>query len=191
MKNNEHLHTFGLNWLEFTQRQTTDTEQLIQLANDPEIKKNVWDNFNYPYSQEDADKRINQFSLRSDTQHMRAIKIWETLIGWCWLDRKKDRTNHTTHFGYRLWKDFRGQWYGKTVIQALMDISFLHLKKDKMRSEVYEFNRASGWLLEKHGFSIEWSQKNQIIREWRYYDKVFYWLLHSDYLQRLHQQQWN
>ena len=159
----------------------SDTERLVKIWNDKEIAKNVWDTFPHPYSDEDAQYRIETWS-----------KIENSINYWIYINnlyagnlgRQKKYTGrsvHNIHFWYWLWREYWWRWIMTHIVQQVIPYIF-HSLPDAHRiyARVFWWNIWSKKVLEKAWMKLEAHRKEFIWYEGSRHDEYEYAILKNN-----------
>lgn len=161
--------------------QDADAERLALIANDPLMHKNVWDRMPYPYTLDNAKRRISNCKEMDDYDNSCKLGVYidGEYAGNCGRERRDEsqweRFYHNISFGYWIGKEYHWQWLGTQIVQWLSDY-ILHNVPDchRLYAKVFWRNMPSRRVLEKCWFALEWTLKEAIFREWTWYDE---WIL--------------
>ncbi|HUP20258.1 MAG TPA: GNAT family protein [Gemmatimonadota bacterium] len=151
-----------------------DAVELVRLANDRAVWRNLGDRFPHPYTPKDAAWWLSE-GCRSNHQMSLAVELDHGLAG---------------GLGFKFWTDpiFRitsevGYWLGRehwgrgTMTRALCAAVPWALERyDLVRIEagVFETNPASGRVLEKAGFRLEARLERSVIKDGVVLDRLLY-----------------
>jgi len=78
-------------------------------------------------------------------------------------------------------KSFWGKGYGTEAIELLTDFIFNEMNINKVKLNVYSFNKRAVRCYEKCGFVREGVLRQEIYREGRYHDDIVMGLLRDEY----------
>jgi len=95
---------------------------------------------------------------------------------------KIDRDNHNCMIGFEILSRFQRRGYGTDSVETLLDYLFFDMGMNRVGAEVYEYNTASRKVLEKLGFSLEGKLSKWLFREGRYWDKLLFGILGSEWM---------
>jgi len=156
----------------------SDKERLILLANDPEMRKNLWDTMPFPYTSEDADWWIEHSHSLSQKQKRRqyAIIIDNQYAGNIGRSNKqKWKRSHNFYFGYRLGRPYRWKGIMTQVVAIFMNHMFKTIPNcERIYAKVAQWNTWSARVLEKNWCILEWTFQQSIKREWKKYNELIY-----------------
>jgi len=135
-----------------------DEEALVRWLNDPVLQRNTL-RIPSPYRKEHAGEFI---------RHVQAVKKaygylteWAIrdgngyLLGGIGFSRAYGKYSHKDEMGYWLGEPYRGRGIMTEVVAKICDIGFREYKLLRIEAPVFEFNTASGRVLEKNGFVAE------------------------------------
>jgi len=163
----------------------SDTQQLMLLGNNPVMRKNVWDSFPSPYTQEDCEYWINhtrEVKESGTAEHFGIYIDW--LYAWnIWRDIKQQwRFSHNYHFGYWLWEPYWWKWYMTQIVQWFIKHIFETRKNaHRIYAQVYWRNEWSKKVLQKCWFTHDWTLRKTIYWDWEFYDEWVFSLLREEY----------
>lgn len=157
----------------------TDAERLAELADDPEMRKNVGDMMPYPYTLADANWRIaHSKDVLSDVLERQYGIYIDDIYAWnIGRNRKSstDRKSSNYHFGYRLWRPYWGKWYMTQIVDKFTQHMFKNLTDcHRIRSEVYGWNEWSRRVLEKCWFSLAGTLSEVVYLDEKRHDEWIY-----------------
>jgi RimJ/RimL family protein N-acetyltransferase len=93
-----------------------------------------------------------------------------------------DRDNHNCMIGFEILACYQRRGYGTDAVETLLDYLFFDLKLNRIGAEVYEFNTASRKVLENLGFVLEGTLSKWLFRGGKYWDKLLFGILASDWM---------
>lgn len=135
-----------------------DEEALIRWLNDPDIRQNTL-RIPFPYRQEHAKDFIRH--VQAVKQEYGYLTEWAIrngeglLIGGIGFSRVYGKYSHKDEMGYWLGAPFRGLGIMTDVVAKVCEIGFTEYNLLRIEAPVFEFNTASGRVLEKNGFVAE------------------------------------
>lgn len=161
--------------LRFRSIEREDLEQLKNWRNNSEIRS--WTREYRLLNMENQNDWFKSMS-RNKNNEMFLIEIllnndW-TPIGVCglcyinWLSKNAEVSLYIGESG------FRGLGLGKRILKFLKEKAFNELNLHKLWAEVYSGNAASMSLFEKAGYIMEGRLKQQVFKNGKYQDSVFF-----------------
>lgn len=161
-----------------------DAEDLFRLHSDAETMK-YWDS--PPWTDRDQARRFLDRSREAPTDWKKLnlavdLASQERFLGWCTF-ANWDRDFRTGELGYCFLPENWGHGYATEASEALLDWAFDTLDLNRVQSEVDTRNPASSKVLEKLGFTLEGTLRENCVvdgvvsdswifgllrREWRY-----------------------
>ena len=156
-----------------------DKPNLLALANNRNVWRNLADVFPHPYTDADADQwfRITSEPSRSITL---AIELEGAAVGGIGARAGEGIFARTAHFGYWLGEPYWGRGIATAAGRALLD----HLKTDgrfaRLEAPVFEWNPASMRVLEKLEFERVAILRRSVTKDGQLIDSVLYSCLLND-----------
>ena len=131
-----------------------DRERFVELANDYDIWKQLYDRFPHPYTATDADEWI-ALNARRTTLAYFAICDGDGPIGSAGLTLREADYRHSAEIGYWLGQPFWGRGIATAAVKALTNYAFETLGLLRLEAHIFARNRASARVLEKAGYRRE------------------------------------
>ncbi len=159
-----------------------DIEIVKSYINDPEIKSLLHAGVPYLYTLEDEMKWYEECSALKDTYSF-AIETLENMkyIGGCGINNV-DWKNSIAEVGIFIGnKDYWGQGYGTDAMCTLINFIFNQMNINKIKLQVFSFNKRAIKSYEKCGFVVEGVLRQEIFRNGKYHDDIVMGLLKDDY----------
>lgn len=163
-----------------------DLERVVDLINDPEVKKLLTPGIPFPYTMEDEYKWYDSITANTSGVYSFAIETLEEkrYIGGCGVNHV-DWKNGTVTIGIFIGdKDYWGKGYGTDAMQVLIGFIFDEMNIRKIKLNVFSFNERAIKSYEKCGFKVEGTLKDEIFREGGYHDEYIMALFRRDYSER-------
>lgn len=132
--------------------ETGDAASLVTYGNNRRVWRNLRDVFPHPYTEADAEAWI---AMNDPFRDNFAIAKEGECIGSAGLLPKEDADCKTVEMGYWIGEPFWGQGYVTEVVELLCAYGFRELDAARIEACVFEWNLASGRVLEKNGFVLE------------------------------------
>jgi ribosomal-protein-alanine N-acetyltransferase len=143
--------------------QSSDKDQLAELANNKNIWNNVRDYFPHPYTDQDAMEFIH-LCLSQEPYVTFAIEYQGALAGCIGLVPQKDVYRLTAELGYWIGEPYWGKEIATVAVRLITEYGFNQLNLIRIYSGVFDFNTASQKVLEKAGFNFECVFKKSVIK---------------------------
>lgn len=150
-----------------------DKAQLIQIADNRKIWRNLTELFPNPYTEADADFWIPHSSNCSPGLHL-AIEWDGMAVGCVGIDPGKGVSCGTAHFGYWLGEPFWGKGLATAAARSMADYALSVLPFERLEARVFEWNAPSMRVLEKTGFVREGVLKHSVTKDGWLIDSVVY-----------------
>jgi len=150
-----------------------DAEALARNANNRNVSRNIRDTFPYPYRLSDAREWID-FATRQSPETNFAIASDRELIGGIGITLQSDVNRHSAEIGYWLGEPHWGQGIATAALQAMTDWAFAEFDLVRLYGEVFEWNPASGRVLEKAGYELEGRLRRSIVKDGQIMDALLY-----------------
>ncbi len=151
-----------------------DIPNVAAHANNRKIWINLTDRFPYPYTTEDARAWVRaQQTPGPDALHL-AIVVEGRAIGGIGFHRLADVHRHTAEMGYWLGETFWGRGIASAAARAFADFALELPDVARLEANVFEWNLASGRVLEKAGFTQEARRIRSVYKDGRLIDSFLY-----------------
>lgn len=132
-----------------------DREQLVRLANNREIAKQLRDLFPHPYTPVEADHWL-RVKNKNPLAKNYAIEYHGELAGGCGLYRREDVYRLSAEIGYWIGEPFWNRGIATEAIRLLVEQCRRQFPDIiRIYAEVFSTNKASMRVLEKNGFREE------------------------------------
>jgi RimJ/RimL family protein N-acetyltransferase len=158
----------------------TDAPKLALIADNKKIADNLRDGFPYPYSLKDAKDWLNLILPENNPPRFFAITIDKQLIGSIGIVAKTDIYRKNFEIGYFLSEEFWGKGITTRAIKAATSYAFRDFDVVRIYAEPFADNSASRRALEKSGFRLEATLKNNVIKNGIIKDSCIYSILRED-----------
>jgi ribosomal-protein-alanine N-acetyltransferase len=153
-----------------------DLENLVALANNPNIARNLTDQFPSPYTKENGLKFI-EFASSNEPLRIFAIDLDGESIGGIGLHPQSDIERKNAELGYWLGEPFWGKGIISKVVPQIVEYGFAHLDLHRIFARPFGRNIASQKVLEKAGFSLEAKLKDAFYKNKIFEDAFIYSIL--------------
>lgn len=156
----------------------SDLENLVAFANNPNIARNLTDQFPSPYTKENGLKFI-EFASSGNPLRIFAIDMEGRAIGGIGLHPQSDIERKNAELGYWLGEPFWGKGIISQIIPKMVDYGFLNLDIHRIFARPFGRNIASQKVLEKSGFTLEARLKDAFYKNEIFEDALIYSRLKS------------
>ncbi len=152
-----------------------DAEQLKDALNNEKILDNLRDGIPYPYTIENAREFIIQtLNAPVNTQYSWAIVVDNKVIGSIGVFRKDNIHCYTAEMGYYIAEEYWGKGIMTKVIKEVCDYIFKKTDIIRIFAEPFAYNIASCRVLEKAGFELEGTLRNNAVKKNKILDMKMY-----------------
>ncbi len=156
-----------------------DVASLAANANNPRVARNLRDMFPSPYTTEDAEHWLAVVScMQPETQF--AIDVGDVAVGGVGVSPGLDVHRIDGELGYWLGEEFWGRGIMTAAIKAFVPHCFAAYKLERIHAHVFEWNIASGRVLEKAGFDLEGRLRRAAVKEGTVIDILLYATTRTD-----------
>ena len=156
-----------------------DKISLVKYANNKKIANNLRNAFPNPYSEENANYFINSANENNPKKLILAIDFNEELIGCIGAFQQDDIYSKNAEIGYWLAEPFWGKGYISTAIKKFVPMVFENMDIVRIYAEPFENNLGSKKALDKAGFKLEATLKNNIFKNGEVLSSCIYSILKS------------
>ena len=139
------------------------------------------DGIPFPPTDADHEKFLGEISSEKD-DYMFGIELKDEklfigtiavyLVNW---------NNGTCHVGISIGPDFQGKGYGTDAMKVLLDFIFNYMNVNKVKLQVFGYNKRAIGSYEKCGFLLEGTLKEELFRFGKYHDIYVMGLLRRDW----------
>lgn len=151
----------------------SDLEQLVSIANNINIAKNLTNQFPHPYTEKDGIAFIERATNFNPPQVF-AIDLNGTAIGGIGIFPQSDILCKNAEIGYWLGEPYWGKGYMSKCIPEIVAYGFKTFDINRIFARPFGHNIASARALEKAGFVKEGHFVNTIFKFGEYVDELFY-----------------
>lgn len=151
-----------------------DIPNLVRHADNPNVARNLRDQFPQPYTQQDAESWIAICQELPEGHLAFAIEFEGEAVGGIGGDFKKDVHYRTFEVGYWLGEDFWRKGIAGEALDLLCDYLFTKTNCVRIEAHVYEPNSTSAGLLLKHGFELEGRQRCAVEKNGKLFDLLIH-----------------
>jgi [ribosomal protein S5]-alanine N-acetyltransferase len=151
----------------------TDLDSLVQQANNYEIARFMTDGFPHPYTEENG-RQFIAFARKDDPVHIFAIDVDGKAAGGIGVHLQTDVMRKNAELGYWLGQDYWGRGIITRAIPQMVDFAFRTYNITRLYARPFGNNLASQRVLEKCGFTLEATIKQNIFKNGEYLDELIY-----------------
>jgi [ribosomal protein S5]-alanine N-acetyltransferase len=159
-----------------------DASNLAVIANNKKIAENVRDGFPFPYSVKDAHDWLNIILPENNPPRFFGIISDKQLVGSIAIITKTNIYRKNLEIGFFISEDFWGKGIATRAIKAAASYAFSNFDIIRIYAEVFSDNIGSRKALEKAGFKLEATLKNNIIKNEVIKDCCIYSVLREVYI---------
>jgi len=161
-----------------------DAKNVLVFLNDPEVRRFLVPGIPYPLSVIEEERWIEGQSKEAECKSF-AIILKETVeyIGGCGFNRINWQSRVAT-IGIFLGQPFWNKGLGTEAVRILIEFAFGELNVNKIKLQVFSFNKRAIRSYEKNGFKIEGVLREEVYRNGQYYDEIVMGLLASEWKDR-------
>lgn len=152
--------------------------------NDFEVKKYLTPGIPFPMSYQEELNWVNSNGKESNGKYNFAIEKLDDCkyIGGCGINNM-DWKNRIATIGIFIGdKNFWNQGYGSDALRVLLRLAFEEMNLNKVKLNVYDFNKRAIRCYEKCGFKKDGILRQEVFREGKYHDEVIMSILREEYL---------
>ena len=150
-----------------------DADALARNADNRNVSRNMRDAFPFPYRLSDASAWI-EFASSQSPQTNFAITANGEVIGGIGITLQSDVNRRSAEIGYWLGEPHWGQGIATASLRAMTDWAFAEFDLVRIYAEVFEWNPASGRVLEKAGYELEGRLRKSIVKDDQIIDALLY-----------------
>ena len=161
----------------------SDASKLALIADNKKIADNLRDIFPFPYSLKDARDWLNMILPENNHPRFFAITINKQLVGSMGIVSKTDIYTKNFEIGFFLSENYWGKGIATRAIKAATSYAFRDFDIVRIYAESFSDNTGSRKALEKAGFKLEATLKNNIIKNDVIKDSCIYSVLREDFKQ--------
>jgi [ribosomal protein S5]-alanine N-acetyltransferase len=161
----------------------SDASKLALIADNKKIADNLRDIFPFPYSLKDARDWLNIILPENNPPRFFAITINNLLVGSIGIVSKTDIYTKNFEIGFFLSENYWGKGIATRAIKAATSYAFSDFDIVRIYAESFSDNTGSRKALEKAGFKLEATLKNNIIKNDIIKDSCIYSVLREDFKQ--------
>lgn len=152
-----------------------DVQEIHKYASDKDVKRFIGWNLmhNLNETREHVETMINRELAGTHLYASVVTKATQEIIGTVMLFNFDEEANHA-EIGYVFCKDHWGKGYGTESVELVTDFAFKTLNIHKLNARVTDANIGSARVLEKNGYELEGTLKDQYFIEGNYFDSLLF-----------------
>lgn len=158
-----------------------DYENYSSIEDEMESRLLMNDGIPFPPTDADHEKFLGEISsekdnymfgieLNDEKQFIGTIAVY--LVNW---------NNSTCHVGVSIGPDYQGKGYGTDAMKVLLNFIFNYMNVNKVKLQVFGYNKRAICSYEKCGFLLEGTLKEELFRFGNYHDIYVMGLLRKDW----------
>ena len=152
----------------------SDVDELVRLADDREVWRNLGDRFPHPYTRKDAQGWLREGS-KTPAEASLAIELDSALAGGLGFKFWSDPIfRGTSEVGYWLGREHWGRGTMTRALLAAVPWAFERWDLIRIEAGVFETNPASARVLEKAGFRLEARLERSVIKDGEVLARLLY-----------------
>lgn len=165
-----------------TEYRKEDIKKALGYVNNPEVKSLLTPGIPFPYTLEDEEKWYDSLSANKDTYNF-AIRTLEDnkYIGGCGINSVNWKNSNVIIGIFIGDKDYWSKGYGTDALNVLIKFIFEEMNINKIKLNVYSFNKRAIKSYEKCGFKVEGVLREEVYRFGKYQDDILMGLLRSEW----------
>ncbi len=157
----------------------TDLPSLVRHANNPNIARQLTNQFPSPYTEVHANAFI-EMATSHDPVRIMAIVINGEACGGIGIHPQSDVYCKNAELGYWLSESYWGKGIVSQLIPKMIHHGFENFPIDRIYARPYGRNIASQKVLEKSGFKLEAKMEKTFYKNGEYLDELIYAIRRSD-----------
>lgn len=158
-----------------------DADDLAAAINNQKILDNLRDGLPFPYTSEDARAYISvMLSADKDRVYAFAITVDDKAIGSIGVFRQENIHARTAEMGYYIAEPYWGQGIMTAAVRQMCVLIFNTTDIIRIFAEPFAFNMASCCVLEKSGFALEGTLRQNAVKNGQVIDMKMYALLKDE-----------
>jgi ribosomal-protein-alanine N-acetyltransferase len=159
---------------------TSDIDNLVKHANNPNIAKTMTNAFPHPYTQEAGLAFITMANSKKPLSIF-ALCLNNEAIGGIGVHPQQDIHEKCAELGYWLAEPFWGKGIASKAVLKMIDFAFLNFDIVRLYARPFSSNIGSQKVLEKCGFKLEARLKKSIFKNGVYMDELIYSIVKDEY----------
>ena len=159
-----------------------DAPALAAMVDNKKVQDNLRDGLPYPYTEEDAKAFLREtLAAKEDSQYAFAVLYDGEVVGHVAVFRKDNVHRLTGELGYYIAEPYWGKGLMTEAVRQVAAYVFERTDIIRIFAEPYALNDASGRVLEKAGFQLEGTLRQNAVKQGQVVDMKLYALLKSDW----------
>lgn len=155
-----------------------DAESLAKAISNKKIQANLRDGLPYPYTTADGEMYIQSvLDSAPDSQYVYAIVVDGVPSGCVGIHRKDNIHRRTAELGYYLAEEHWGKGIVSAAVRECCRRAFAETDLLRIFAEPFSTNKASCRVLEKSGFRLEGTLRQNAVKDGRVIDMQMYALI--------------
>lgn len=159
---------------------TSDLDDLVLAANNPNVARTLRDLFPHPYTRADAETWLARAARTDEPDIKLCIEVDGRAAGGIGIHPQKDVNRVTAELGYWLGEPFWGRGIMTQVVRAVVAQAFARLPLERIEAFAFANNPASPRVLEKAGFTREGYLRRNVIKHGEVLDSFLYAILRTE-----------
>ncbi|TDL38280.1 N-acetyltransferase [Macrococcoides bohemicum] len=157
-----------------------DLERFFELQSQPINRLYANEEIPFPLTEKDHIDFYESISGNKDSFIFGIYTEDKILIGTCGI-YKIDWQNGFGFVGIAIDQNYHNQGYGTDAMKTLLTFVFEFISINKIKLQVFEFNKSAIASYEKLGFIKEGTMRQEIFRFGQYFDVIQYGILREEY----------
>lgn len=153
--------------------QEDDLESLVEQANNPNIAKFMTDAFPHPYTADNG-KAFLAFAMKGNPTHIFAIEVDGKAVGGIGIHPQSDIMRKNAELGYWLGEAYWGRGIITRAVAQMVSFAFKTFEITRVYARPFGNNPSSARVLEKAGFVLEATIRQNIIKNGEMLDELIY-----------------
>lgn len=158
-----------------------DLPSLVKYANNPNIASNLSDGFPHPFTEADGKRFLEHFQ-EEDSGTVLCIEVDGEAAGSIGIHPRSGMYRKHVAIGYWLAEPFWGRGIISQAIPQIVDLAFEKYDINKVFACPYGKNKASHRVLEKCGFELEATLKDNIFKNSELDDELLYVVFRNEWM---------
>ena len=150
-----------------------DEDTVVKYANNRRVWINLRDVFPHPYTENNTREWIQSATHQNLETHF-AIASAQEAIGGIGFRLQEDVHRRSAEIGYWLGEPFWGKGIATRALGGLTEYAFNHFDLVRLYGAVFEWNPASGRVLEKAGYQYEGRLRKNVTKDSKTRDQLMY-----------------
>lgn len=157
-----------------------DLDELVRLADNVKVWRNLTDLFPHPYTRESAFDWIQHCLDSAPPVRDFAIEVDGHYAGGAGAQPKQDVLRRNVEVGYWLGEEFWGRGIATDACALISAYALKTFRPVRLEATVFAWNPRSGRVLEKNGFHLEARHEARISKGGEITDELMYARIHRE-----------